>query len=386
MEKKTNGWAIAGLVCSIIVGSITGLIFSIIGLIKVKKYNSGKGLSIAGIIISVLRILFIILMIWLFSAAVKTDEFKKSFCESVSKEACTKNDDGTYDCIFATCTFNNVEEKKEPKKEDPKEEPSLEGTEINILSDMTTVKPVYDEKLTDCYIKDEHLSGECANEELKDIKILDIARIEPPIGPSEVYVLTEDKDLYFIAYGQTNDGKPDVTKMLTDSEITDIGSVYAHHDYYTMKTLIVKKGNKEYSRKNDSNNMTLVPIETIDNFWDISTPGIGMPEKKIFDKVYITYQRKLLLENKKTVKDNETKKEIEIKQLLYHIVNEKEQLFIIDINNKLYVMDKQTEYISPSNEVTNITYKTDTQINNIIVITFKDGSKQTYEGTVVSKK
>ena len=115
VEKKTNGWAIAGIICSIVVGSITGLIFSCIGLGYAKKCNSGKGLSIAGIIISVLRILLLIGLIFLFSSVMKTGEFKDSFCEELAKDkqyenACTKNDDGTYNCIFATCNFDKKEE------------------------------------------------------------------------------------------------------------------------------------------------------------------------------------------------------------------------------------------------------------------------------------
>lgn len=64
--NSTNGWAIAGFICSLIMGSILGLIFSIIGLANVKKCNSGKGMALAGIIISILRIVFIVFIIIVF--------------------------------------------------------------------------------------------------------------------------------------------------------------------------------------------------------------------------------------------------------------------------------------------------------------------------------
>ena len=83
-EKKTNVFAIVGLVCAIMVGSILGLIFSIIGLKESKKCNSGKGLSIAGIIISIIRILFTILFIVLFLLIFRTTEFKDSYCANLS--------------------------------------------------------------------------------------------------------------------------------------------------------------------------------------------------------------------------------------------------------------------------------------------------------------
>ena len=115
MEKKTNGFAIAGLVCALLVGPILGLIFSIIGLKKSKECNSGKGLSIAGIIISIIRALFLVLLIFLFASVMKTDDFKTQFCDELAKgnqyeQACTKNDDGTYNCIFATCNFGTKKE------------------------------------------------------------------------------------------------------------------------------------------------------------------------------------------------------------------------------------------------------------------------------------
>jgi uncharacterized membrane protein YvbJ len=52
-EKKFNGLSIAGFVCAFIFPFL-GLLFSIIGLvIACKKQEAGKGLAIAGIVISV---------------------------------------------------------------------------------------------------------------------------------------------------------------------------------------------------------------------------------------------------------------------------------------------------------------------------------------------
>ncbi len=65
-EKRNNVLAITGFVLSLVsllinpiaVLSILGLIFSAIGLSKVKVVNSGKGLAIAGIIISILSTIY----------------------------------------------------------------------------------------------------------------------------------------------------------------------------------------------------------------------------------------------------------------------------------------------------------------------------------------
>jgi hypothetical protein len=52
--KQTNGFAIAALIFGIIGGSILGLIFGIIGLRRSKSTGTGRGMSIAGIVLSVL--------------------------------------------------------------------------------------------------------------------------------------------------------------------------------------------------------------------------------------------------------------------------------------------------------------------------------------------
>lgn len=86
-QKKTNGYAIVGFVLSFFV-SIAGLIVSIIGLKKSKELENGKGLSIAGIIISIVILVFQILVILivmsgLFFAATVYPEIKKDLNDEI---------------------------------------------------------------------------------------------------------------------------------------------------------------------------------------------------------------------------------------------------------------------------------------------------------------
>ncbi|MDE7452924.1 MAG: zinc-ribbon domain-containing protein [Clostridia bacterium] len=80
-DKKTNGFAIAGFVLSLVglvlgyytydVVPLLGLIFSIIGLVKSKTCGSGRGLSIAGLVISIVStVLAIVLIILIVGLAV----------------------------------------------------------------------------------------------------------------------------------------------------------------------------------------------------------------------------------------------------------------------------------------------------------------------------
>ena len=78
----SNGMAIAGFILSFFV-PLLGLIFSIIGLKKVKETNKGKGLSTAGVIISSIA-LFITLIVTIvfviaFNTAIDESNYSNSY-------------------------------------------------------------------------------------------------------------------------------------------------------------------------------------------------------------------------------------------------------------------------------------------------------------------
>jgi len=64
-NKKTNTFCLLGFIFSLTISSTLGLVFSILGLNEIKKNNEdGRGLAIAGIIISIVRVvLFIIIFV-----------------------------------------------------------------------------------------------------------------------------------------------------------------------------------------------------------------------------------------------------------------------------------------------------------------------------------
>lgn len=67
-NNASNGMAIAGFVLSFFV-PLLGLIFSILGLKKVKETSAGKGLATAGIIISSIALFIILISVIIFSVA-----------------------------------------------------------------------------------------------------------------------------------------------------------------------------------------------------------------------------------------------------------------------------------------------------------------------------
>ncbi len=102
-QSQTNGFAIAGLIVSILVSAVIGLILSIVGLSKAKKLNSGKGMAIAGIIISVLKLIAEVLLVLLlgglfatlFGAAIN----QETYC-SMAYECGEPNEYGYASCKY----------------------------------------------------------------------------------------------------------------------------------------------------------------------------------------------------------------------------------------------------------------------------------------------
>ncbi len=66
---QTNVFAIVGFILSFLF-TLLGLIFSIIGYVKAKTLHTGKGLSVAGITISVVKLILTVLLVVLFLIAI----------------------------------------------------------------------------------------------------------------------------------------------------------------------------------------------------------------------------------------------------------------------------------------------------------------------------
>ena len=125
IERKTNGFAIAGLVFSLIGSGILGLILSIVGLVKFKTTYSGKGMSIAGIIISIIKLLLVVLLFSSIAALVGgVFGMVKEECGKATN--CVLQADGTYECtkiddngvkLTLSCPAEYVNESA--KKNDP---------------------------------------------------------------------------------------------------------------------------------------------------------------------------------------------------------------------------------------------------------------------------
>lgn len=113
-KHKKNDFAILGLVFSILFG-LPGLIFSIIGLNQIKKTGQeGKGMCIAGIIISIVRIILVTLLIIILIFAIIADEmYLSDYYDMDDYERCTSVytdcDDYSWECEEdgCMCTYDD---------------------------------------------------------------------------------------------------------------------------------------------------------------------------------------------------------------------------------------------------------------------------------------
>lgn len=99
-QKKSNGCAIAGFVISLLCGCFLApiaFILSIIGISKSKTCGSGKGLAIAGLIISIITMLFGLLFTFLtiVPIVIEASENGDDWYEAI-EEAFDTDDDYNY--------------------------------------------------------------------------------------------------------------------------------------------------------------------------------------------------------------------------------------------------------------------------------------------------
>lgn len=115
VKKQTETIGILGFVFAFII-PIVGIILSIIGISRANQNNSAKGLPVAGLVISIVRIVLRIILTILFvnivifglgsidSLGDEVDTKWDEFCREAKE--CTKNDDGFYSCEYKNGFFD----------------------------------------------------------------------------------------------------------------------------------------------------------------------------------------------------------------------------------------------------------------------------------------
>lgn len=113
MEKKrTNSICIIGFVLAF-VSSFAGLVLSIIGLIQAKRVEEGgSGLAIAGIVISALKMIFLVIFILLFPIIIYfingvVEEIDYYINDDFDNKCSYAYDCKSYDDDYSVCKYDN---------------------------------------------------------------------------------------------------------------------------------------------------------------------------------------------------------------------------------------------------------------------------------------
>ena len=100
---KRNDIALAGLICSIMLGGIIGLVLSIIGYKRADEYHDGKGVALAGIIVGLIKIpIMIIASIGIMFSGIlwpniRSNIIKSTYCSQAYNCKCGKD---SCDCKY----------------------------------------------------------------------------------------------------------------------------------------------------------------------------------------------------------------------------------------------------------------------------------------------
>lgn len=108
-QKKTNGCAIAGFIMSLLCGCLSpvALILSIIGISKSKTTGTGKGLAIAGTIISALGLILSILsLLFMVPAIIAASESGDDWYDII-EEAFEQAEDYDYDYDYGYNSYGS---------------------------------------------------------------------------------------------------------------------------------------------------------------------------------------------------------------------------------------------------------------------------------------
>lgn len=275
-------------------------------------------------------------------------------------------------------TNNKSENEQNKLEENDEEENEVDNEEFfSNFVDLSDVEIIYSTKIEqyDCEIDSNgFLQGSCAVEEIKNKRFINLMPGNDDFF-GNVLALAMDGFIYDIGFNSAADEmmvlkdkiKPleNIQKMAyIKNDLVDCR--YWYQPIYTIdaKEYIldltaedIEKADYILVSEAKQNNMSIYSVSPC------SYVGDGM----FINSVY-SINRNLILENNLIVKDKETKTAIEVKYSVYQYTNGKEILHIISNDNKYYILNEESEFVSKEANITN----TDLQ-DNYLTLNLEDG-------------
>ena len=260
------------------------------------------------------------------------------------------------------------EKKEESNKEENKDEDDKFKDGTYSIMNLNVLKVYYDKDDYDDYTKFYDVSS---LEELKGKKIIDsVGTPHQDTGPIPFYLLTSDKTLYYLTVGDIVDGRmiPEVEKVIQDNSITDIGK-YPEIYCTVLYSLVVKKGDKEYSLDSDGKFVEFDVNKS--HGWSVHSCSVNLG---LFDR-YAGLPNKTVVNDEVVIKDKKSNKEIVADYLVSTVEDGKVYLYILGVDKQLYKMDKEEEYVESYTTYKNVELSKDSEFfPDYIKITLADGN------------
>lgn len=246
--------------------------------------------------------------------------------------------------------------------------------DIESVSDNTNGIYMYLDKDNTLYIKD---TSNNYNKEVKGLPQGDI-KVYYNVLKNNYYEIAciKDNELYYVNICLSKKEKPTFENI--SNEVKDIYNISTDNDL-TSKFIIttindeLKTITKEKDEYTLSNN-----IEEINPYFDYIC--LNENEKTCNKtKIYITFDKELI-SNGNIIKDEEENKII-VKDVFGVADKTKKnkydfKIYILDINNNIYILEKEKTKLYSEKKVENIEYQQDNNIINSVFLTYEDNSSE----------
>lgn len=264
-------------------------------------------------------------------------------------------------------------------KEEKDEEDNNGGNEeyFSNFVNLSDVEIIYSTKLEqyDCEINSNgFLQGACAIEELKNKRFINLMPGNDDFS-GNVLALAMDGFIYDIGFDST-----DAEMMVLKDKIKPLENIqkmaYIKNDlldcrdwYQPVYTIDDKEYMLDLSAEDIEKAEYILVSEAKQNNMPVySVSPCSYIGDGIFADDTFSINRNLILKNDLIVKDNETKTAIEVKYSVYQYINGKENLHIISNDNKYYILNEESEFVTKEANITKIDLQ-----DNYLTLNLEDG-------------
>lgn len=218
------------------------------------------------------------------------------------------------------------------------------------------------------------LQGACAIDEIKNKRFVNLAPGNDDFF-GNILALAMDGFIYDIGFDS-----PDTEKMILKDKFKPMENIekmaYIKADLLDCRwwyIAIYTVNNREYVLDLSSDDWEKAEYILVSDAKQNNMPIYSVsPCSYVGDGVFIddaySINKNLILNNDLIVKDKDTKKDIEVKYSIYQYLNGKESLHIISSDNKYYIMNEESEFVSKEANIT----KMDLQ-ENYLTLNLEDG-------------